>query len=226
MGLFRSASGTVRFVLTSADLPRLLGKLRLAGLELTDVEQLDPLRARLTLPRKDYAVARSICDTGGGKMGILEKRGLYWPIAGLYRRPVLVLGLALLLALSLYLPGRILFVQVEGASTVPVRLIVEKASACGVHFWARAGDIRSEKVKNSLLSSIDGLRWVGVRIQGCVAVIQVRERQSQPQLPQQCPGAGLVAQRDGIICSVTVTRGTAKCAVGDAVRRGQLLISG
>lgn len=226
MGLFRSASGTVRFVLTSADLPRLLGKLRLAGLELTDVEQLDPLRARLTLPRKDYSVARSICDAGGGKMEILEKRGLYWPIAGLYRRPVLVLGLTLLLALSLYLPGRILFVQVEGADTVPVRLIVEKASACGVHFWARAGDIRSEKVKNSLLSSIDGLRWVGVRIQGCVAVIQVRERQAQPQLPQQCPGAGLVAQRDGIICSVTVTRGTAKCAVGDAVRRGQLLISG
>lgn len=226
MGLFRSISGMVRVILTSADLPRLLGKLRLAGLELTDVEQIDMLRAKLTLPRKDLDRARSICNAGGGRLEILEKRGLYWAFRGLYRRPVLVLGLSLIFFLSLYLPGRILFVQVEGANAVPKELIVEQARACGVHFWARSGDIRSEKVKNSMLSAIDGLRWVGVKIQGCVAVIQVREQQMQTQQLPQCPGAGLVAQRDGIISSITVTRGTAKCAVGDAVRRGQLLISG
>jgi hypothetical protein len=81
-------------------------------------------------------------------------------------------------------------------------------------------------MKNMLLDHIPQLQWAGVNTYGCVAVISVRERTEPPATVETHQVSSIVAQRDGVVQSCTVTRGTAMCTVGQAVTKGQILISG
>jgi hypothetical protein len=81
-------------------------------------------------------------------------------------------------------------------------------------------------MKNALLGAIDQLQWAGVNTRGCTAVITVRERDEEERQQEEQSVSSIVAARDGIICDITVAAGSAKCQLGDAVRKGQVLISG
>ena len=76
------------------------------------------------------------------------------------RLPFWVAAAAMLLAV-LYAPSRVWFVEVEGNETVPARKILLAAEECGVKFWAKSGEIRSEQVKNQILNLVPELQWAG-----------------------------------------------------------------
>jgi sporulation protein YqfD len=145
---------------------------------------------------------------------------------GLLARPVLIMGWVVLLMLTLYLPERVLFLRVEGNGQIPARYILEKAEGCGISFGINRRQLRSEQIKNRLLEEIPQLQWAGINTYGCVAVISVRERSMIQEYNQEHTVSSIVAQRDGVVQSCTVTRGTAICRVGEVVVKGQVLISG
>jgi similar to stage IV sporulation protein len=126
----------------------------------------------------------------------------------------------------LYLPTRVLFVKVEGNINIPDRLIISEAEQCGIGFGASRRHVRSEKMKNALLSAIPQLQWAGVNTTGCVAIISVKERSETDQVKQDYGVNSIIAARDGVIRDIIVTRGNALCKTGQAVKQGQVLVSG
>ena len=86
--------------------------------------------------------------------------------------------------------------------------------------------VRSEKMKNALLSALPQLQWAGVNTSGCVATVSVRERTDPEVTEQDSAVSSIVASRDGFIVSATVTRGNFLCRVGQSVKAGQVLVSG
>ena len=226
MDLWRSLSGMVQVEVVSADLPGLLSALPNMGIEIEDAVSQDLLTATLSVRRKDLVKVRRLCEKRGEGLRVLHRRGLYWVLKGILSRPVLVLGFLILTALHLFLPTRVLFIQVEGNRTVPAQKVLEQAGQCGIYFGASRSSVRSEKVKNALLEAMPELQWAGVTTTGCVAVVQVRER-TNPSVTEKGAGvSSIVATRDGVISQVTVTAGTPLCKIGDAVVKGQTLISG
>ena len=226
MNIWLSLFGTVRATLTSADISATLRFFNAAGIELQDVICPDILTAEFTMLRKDWKRARSIAQRRGDSVRLLHRTGTYWAFKALLHRPVFVIGMLLLLAVSIYLPTRVLFVHVEGNQAVPANKIIEKAAQCGIRFGTSRRAVRSEKVKNALLEAMPELQWAGVNTSGCVAVITVRERTTAEETKTiQCVSS-LVASRDGVIQECTVTKGTAVCRPGQAVQEGQVLISG
>lgn len=227
MGIFRSLAGSLRLRITSADLAGSLSALTNLGSPVYQVEQTGPLTLELTVARRDYSRVAKLLERRGEKLEILRRQGAFWALAGLKKRPVLVGGLAALLALAVFLPTRVLFIQVQGNETVPTRLIIEQARDCGIGFGASRREVRSERVKNRLLEAIPELQWAGVNTAGCVAVISVRERTQAAQTEKPSMGvSSIVAARDGVISSCTVLRGNQLCKVGQAVRAGEVLVSG
>ena len=226
MGIFRSLAGSVRVRLTSADLAGALSALGERGISVYQADPTGPLDLTMVLARRDYPRAAALFERRGEKLEILGREGAFWPLAGLRKRPVLVCGLAALLALAIFLPTRVLFVQVEGNGNVPARLIVEQAAQCGIGFGASRREVRSEKMKNALLEAIPELQWAGVNTSGCVAVISVRERTQAEPVEKTGGVCSIVASRDGVISSCTVLRGNQLCRVGQAVQAGEVLVSG
>ena len=226
MNLFRSAAGMVTMEIASADIPGVLDLLCKNGIFLWGISYRDDLTVMVRVRRSSCRKARSILENRGDSCRLVSREGIYWDFAALVRRPVLLFGLIMFLFLAFYLPSRVLFVQVEGNSLVSSNTILSAASDLGVKFGASRRLVKSEQVKNGLLSALDGLEWAGVNTKGCVAVISVRERSPEDE-DTAIQGVGhMVATRDGVVLNCDVTQGTALCSPGQAVKAGDLLISG
>lgn len=224
MNGWHSLGGMYRIRVVSASVEMVISAVA-AEIELFNLKSINEIQTECSVLRKDYNRLLDMLEKLGAESEILNKTGLYWGIKGFFGRPVLLLGLLLLLSLDLYIPTRVLFVEIKGNVTVPSGLIAEKAEQAGIRFGASRRTIRSEKIKNTLLSSIPQLQWVGVNTTGCVATITVQEGAEYPAQQSKTPNC-IIADIDGVIQEITVTSGTALCKVGQAVKKGQLLISG
>lgn len=227
MNLWNSLAGMVEAEVTSADPEGTLAAVAEKNIAVFAVTRKEALVIRLRVFRKDLPALRKLCEKRGDRLSVKRTLGIYWTVIHFFTRPVLVLGVGLLLFLTMFLPTRVLFVRVEGSSTLPDRQILEAAETLGIRFGASRRAIRSERIKNALLGAIPELQWAGVNTRGCTAVISVRERTPEERAGEEENRVGsVVAARDGVIVSCTVLEGTAKCTPGQAVRQGQVLISG
>ena len=226
MDFWSSLGGQVRVEWTSAAPTDVLQALEKAGIVAWDIQADGPLVLSFTISNAHRRSLLRLAARRGETVKILAQSGIYFYLRGLLHRPVLVLGIVCMLFLSLWVPGRIFFVQVEGNSAVHTQQILEEAADCGIRFGASRREVRSEKVKNALLEQNPQLQWAGVNTYGCVAVITVRER--APETPRESENvvSSIVAVTDGVIRSVTVSRGSLQCSVGQSVKAGQVLISG
>lgn len=227
MNLWRSLGGMVTVRLISSDPAAALGELAKQGITVYGANQIDDdIVLELTLQRRDWKRVLNLAVKKGYNVKLLRNRGIYWTFKGLLKRPVLILGLLCLLLLVFYLPSRVFFVRIEGNDRIPSRLILEKCEQCGIRFGASRKQVRSEKMKNALLEAIPELQWAGINTSGCTATITVRERSDADVVVEGAGVSSIVASCDGIITSCTVIRGNRVCQVGQAVRKGQLLVSG
>ena len=226
MDLWRYLSGMIEGELVSAQISGTLRRLNAQGVELYQIQMPDLVTARFWLRRKDWKKAGYLCAQMDGKLTMRGRKGLYWKLAALKHRKLLLCGISFLLALALYLPSRILFVAVEGNSRIPARLILDTAQSCGIRFGASRRNVRSEKVKNELLSALPQLQWAGVNTTGCVATISVREREAQTESVADTGIGSIAASRDGFLLTATATRGNLLVHPGQSVKAGDILISG
>lgn len=226
MGIWKSPEGSIHVELTCADPTGMLSILAQNGLILENIAHTGELTLRFRIGRTQFRKLRRLCSRRGGELTILHRQGSYWTGKRLLGRPIL-LGMGLLVVMAtLYLPGRVLTIRVEGNRLVPTRRILDAAEQSDLGFWTARRGIRSEQVKNQLLERIPELQWAGVNTAGCEAVIHVRERTAQSLPAGKAGVCNVAAARDGVITQVTVLAGNGLCQPGQAVREGQLLVSG
>lgn len=218
--------GKVNIQIVSGDSGHLLSKLHGAGVFVYHLKEIDELTLQCVVARQDLNILEEIIHRTGAEVTVLAERGFYHYFKRALRRSVLLLGIVTLLICTLYFPKRIYFVEVKGNVHVPTMKIVETAENNGIFFGASREDIRSEKVKNALISEIPELQWVGVNTYGCVAQISVEEKALPQEVKNETEISSIVAATDGIVRDITVTQGNPLCTVGQAVKKGQVLISG
>ena len=219
--------GLVRLEVTSPDPDRLIFRLANAGIRLADIEYTDALSVHITIPKSACGQVFILAERNGGKCRILRKRGAAWLGISLLRRPVLTCGILLFVLTALVLSNIVLRVEVAGNQRIPASYILEQANACGIRFGSKTKSVRSEEVKNQLLSQIPQLQWVGVNTAGSVVTIQVKEREPNPAVPERkSQVAHVIAGCDAVISEITVHRGTPLYTPGKSVLAGEVIISG
>ena len=226
MDLWQSLRGFVEVELLSAAPESALAQFTSRGIPIFHCGEKDALTVQFRIYRKHLRYLKILCEKRGEKLKVIRHIGLRWALGWLIKRPLMTGGIGLLLAATCLLPQYILFIEVEGNQNVPAKQVLEAADDSGLGFGTRRREVRSEKLKNNLLSALPQLQWAGVNTRGCVAVITVRERVKKESTEQKSAVSSIVAVRDGIILSCTATQGNLLCTEGQAVKRGQLLISG
>ena len=226
MAIFHSIGGKIRLRLISADMAGILRYIVDENVSVQDFCSVDELTAIMTVSAKDAKIVERICTDRGAVAHTVERVGLYWKIARLTKRRILIIGLMLIMLFAIWLPGRIWFVEVEGNAEIPQHQIREIAADHGIRFGASRRKVRSEQMKNSILSALPQLQWAGVNTYGCRAVITVREKPKEEEISQGNSVSSIIAAMDGVISECTVTKGSPLCEPGQAVTKGQVLISG
>ena len=227
MNIWRSLEGQVEVELLTADSSGALDAIARADIPLTRIFPEKELTISFQIQRSQLGKLSKLVKKRGEKLTVLRNIGLYFHLRRFFHRRLLSVGLALLTVITLLLPTRIYFFQVSGNVRIPAGRILTEAENQGLCFGISRREVRSEKIKNGLLAAIPELKWVGVNTYGCVAQIMVAEKSPQPEASLTNSGVGhLVSCLDGIVTNVTVTSGTALCHPGQAVSKGQTLISG
>ena len=225
MDFWRSIEGMIEAELTTADAEAAFAALNAAGIALKNLRQTGALTYSFSVPHRKYTTSSKICHKRGESLHIRKRYGIYWAIRGFLARPVLAIGTLLLTALVLWIPSRVFFVTVEGNTSIPEKGILEAAENCGITFGASRREVRSEKVKNALLSEVPQLQWAGVNTTGCTATVSVREKADPDEQTEKTEPASIVADRDGYILSCTAEKGSLAVVPGQTVLQGQTLIS-
>ena len=151
---------------TTADFEGFCRKAAGEGILLRDITAAGSLTYSFQIRRRDQAVLHRICRARGDHLKLLRQGSFYCLARGLLRRPVLAVGILMLMFLFLFLPTRILFIRVSGNQTVPDLKILESAHDCGLRFLGSRRALRSEQIKNDLLEAIPDLSWVGINTRG------------------------------------------------------------
>ena len=92
---------TVQVTVTSADIPNLLNILQEKAIGTETVNHIDALTISLEIPQKKLAQLESICAKRGDTLQIGGRSGGLLTVKRLIHRPVLILGLLLLVILTL-----------------------------------------------------------------------------------------------------------------------------
>ena len=209
-----------------ANVTGLLYDLSLNGITLHHIRMQDELTASFFVRQSHYQLTVALIEASDGRIVESVPASVALLFKSMLRRPVMILGAAMILLLTLLIPTRLLFFEVTGNEQLTQLDILEAAAKCGLKFGAVRRNVRSENIKNHLLAELSELKWVGVNTCGCVAIISVQERATVSKDPDMCMVSSIVASCDGVIREMTVKNGNPQCHIGQAVKKGQLLVSG
>ena len=185
----------------------------------------DDVTISLLLLKKDVPKAESAAQKAMCELEIAEEFGLSKSLGGLFRRKVFCIALVLALAASFVIPKFVFFYEVTGNEAVPEEKILRAMKSLGVGFGTYGPDIKPQELKNKMLLLIPELQWFTVQQSGMRARIVVRERPERIPVEERRAPMDVVAAKDGVITSVYAFDGNCLCKPGQAVTKGQLLIS-
>lgn len=218
--------GTLRLAVLGASPERCFNRWSRANLPFWSLEKKSELIFHCTAYRSDLQMLRGEAARAQCELQILGLYGLPTLLARVRRRSVLTFGLLLSVAAVLYLQSFVWFIRVDGNSGVRTETILQALSEEGVRFGAKGAEIDSEDLKNRMLNRIPKLSWIAVNRSGGVLTVLCAERETvQPPLDQRGL-ANVVASRPGVIREINVINGFSELKPGDAVRTGDVLISG
>lgn len=223
---FWELSGICKVTLTSADLGSAITFYTEKGIHLVNPRRTGQLTLECMVQRNQLSPLCLLAEKRGDKVEIQEEKGTLFQLKRFRSRLGLWTALTLLVVFSLWASSRIWFIQVDGNSQVLSQDILQAAQQCGIKFWARCDEVRSESVKNQMLNLLPELQWAGINFSGGIVTISVAERLEEREVRPTDQITNVVAARSGIVVSMSVLGGQPVCQIGQAVTEGELLVSG
>lgn len=217
----------MRLRIVSPDIPHFIDTLIDNKVLLYDVNIEDELSATITASEYHYKQIFRLAELYQSQLEILQNPKTTSIKRFLKHRWLYLFGILLLICMTIFIPTRVYFFEISGNNQISDIEILETLSANGLMFGTKRTLINSETIKNSLLQQIPLLDWAGITTKGCLAVVEVREKGIlSRENDTNHIISSIVAERDGYIESITVTKGYPQCKPGQSVLKGQVLISG
>ena len=160
---------------------------------------------------------------------IVAHRGIPKLLSRLRARVGLLVGAVLAVTL-IVLSGLFVWdVQVSGNETLTEGDVIEQLRACGFGVGSYLPSLRIREVENRVLMASERIGWLSINTEGTVARVQIIEHVSGDVSGEDSYSkkpANLVAARDGQIEYLELLRGNSVVTVGQAVKKGELIVSG
>ena len=212
--------GTVRIWLESSDSLNYLVK---ENIQCTDIEYMDNC-IEFTVNLYNYRKVKRILERIGFVFKIKAVRGLPSYIIRYRKRWGIAAG-ALIFCIVSFVSSRYIWsFEITGNNTVADYEIISLLSELGCSVGSKISEIDFDMLHNDFLVKSDNISWISVNMDGTKAKVEVREaKKGSTDTSEKC---NIIAKEDGQIDLITVVDGKAQVAIGDVVRKGDILISG
>ena len=195
-----------------------------AGLEVADVKRLDPftveLKTHASQLRKSEEIAKScFCD--------IELVSSGRSLLHSFRRKILtIIMLAILTAIVFWSKFYVWEIEVNGNENISDGEILGALSQCGVESGAFWPSFSADSIRSEVLYLLPELSWITVNMHGSLAEVTVVERNSPPETVYEGECSNIVSDKDAFVIEVNTLEGKSIVRSGDAVKKGDVLITG
>lgn len=178
------------------------------------------------IPMTDYKRMLGIRHRAKSKVRIklMGKYGAPTLYKAIILRPGMIMGLCFLVLINIFLSQFVWCVEIRGAESLNKKDIINACEEVGIHKGMSTKSLDTYTASQKLLLELKGAAWLSINVEGSVVTVNVSEaEESEKQAVSPC---NLVAICDGVIRSYKIINGEGRITVGQAVREGDILISG
>ena len=203
---------------------RAMQKLVAAGIALYQIQRTSHLVVQAKIAQQHVKKAADVLQ-GHGHIKVLKASLLKQTTNFLRKHLILAIGAVVLLLAVFYASKCCLFVEVTGTQNVSEYALYQYALENGANRYSLQSKTDLAALKMSIWRAFPELSYVHVDFEGVTLHIDVREHIKGPNIADTTP-SNIYATQDGVISEITVRSGRALVAVGDRVKKGDLLITG
>lgn len=225
VNLFRLLIGYVKFAFTGGFAEGFINDCYNNGLNLKNIKVKNDYIIAQT-DAKTYVKLHKIAYKHGGKVKIIKKCGVPFFFSPLRNRWGVFAGMLFFVFFISFMGGFIWNITVTGTDKINDAKIIEYLSQNGLAVGKRWADIDKENLEFSVLSDFEDVGWISINKFGSTAGIEINETVRTPNIIDNSKITNVKATKDGIIKHVTALSGLPQVKEGEAVTKGDLLISG
>lgn len=180
----------------------------------------------LNISVKGFKMLVPIAGKSRTRVRIVSRHGLPFFLKKHRKRKMFFASAVAASLMLVYITSFVWVIEVEGNEKIGENVILEALEKNGfkVGTFRYGNDIFD--LQNKMLLDVDGLSWLWVEIKGTRALVEVKEKTPVPQIVDRLHPCNIVAKTDGLITEFNATYGEKLAAIGDVVKKGDLLIGG
>ena len=176
---------------------------------------------------KDFRKLRAVARKTGVRIKIDRKRGLPFYLKDHNDRVGLLIGIGFFIMFSLIMNRFVWCINTSDSEKFSREQIIEVAESVGLKHGVYVPSFDEEKAAREIYKAFGGeLSYVKVNIKGSLAVIEYRDSREKLLIEEKGKPSNIVADFDGVIVSDETYQGAKNLSKGNAVRKGDILISG
>ena len=223
---FKYLAGYVVFTARGGFSERFINLCAVARVQIWDLACFDGyIRGKISA--RDFRKLRKIVRKTGVRLSITNKIGLPFYLRQHKDRMGIIVCAAIYIVFCIVMNRFVWCIHTTDSDNFSREQIISAAEKAGLHHGVYVPAFDEEKAAREIFKAFDGkLSWVKVNIKGSLAVIEYREKVDKLQIEEKGQPSNIVADFDGVIVSDETYQGTKNIARGNAVRKGDVLISG
>ena len=218
--------GEVRIELCGAFPQSALNSLSSSGVELWQVEWVDDCTLRFSFHERELAYVEDTAKKCMCETKLLSTRGGRISLRHLWKRKWLILSTAFVAILLMISSQFIWEIDVRGNEELSRGEILRALADCGVRCGSYRHAVSPDLVRSAMIEKLPDIGWMALNVSGSRAVVLIREREEKPEIYAENKSSDMIASKDGLIRKTLVQNGRALVHAGDAVLKGETLISG
>ncbi len=221
ISFYRIIGGYLRLLITGENKEKVLALCAQNGITLWNTRlSEDGIESSASV--KEFKALRYIMPKNA-RVHILRKRGLPF-ITGRYKRRYgIAVGAVLFFAILQLLSSYVWVIDVTGNHKVSEKEILNACQSIGIHQGIKKDSIYPKMKRESLLLKLPQIAWGSINLEGSRITVNVTEAEVSDG---EKGYSNLKASCDGIIEKLDIISGTGAVSVGQAVKKGDLLVSG
>ncbi len=187
-------------------------------------EDIGVFRVRMSVSsfrRLPSVARRAMCS-----VHIIEKSGMPFFTYRFRKRAALICGCAVFCLIAWVFTSFVWVINIDGFDELDTEKLRSALANAGLSVGTYTPSVNISSLRNSVLIDMPELSYVSVNFSGSHANITARKRISPPEVLAKEIPCDIIADKDGVICDITVKTGTPEVLRGDTVTKGQILASG
>lgn len=226
MKLLKYIAGYVVFIAKGGFGERFINLCALGRVQVWDITCCDGyIKGKIAV--RDFHKLKRIVRKTGVRLTISEKIGLPFYLRRHRNRIGLIVSAVFYIVFCIVMNRFVWCIDTVDSNNFSREQIISAAENAGLHHGVYVSSFDEEKAARGIFKALGGkLSWVKVNIKGSLAVIEYREKNEKIQIEEKGEPSNIVADFDGVIVSDETYQGAKNTSRGNAVKRGDILISG